>query len=117
MSHRNRIDPATEKVLAGIENEELAARYPNRAHFISADNPQQGEMATRALFAGDPVVIVYPDGHELLVQPEETHGLARWSRAAAALLLRFRGLDQRTIQLPPRAHIEARDSGGHPIAA
>ncbi len=24
-------------------------------------------MATRALFEGDPVVIVYPDGHELLV--------------------------------------------------
>ena len=74
-------------------------------------------MATRALFDGDPVVIVYPDGHELLVQPEEAHGFARWSRAAAALLLRFRRLDRGTLQLPPRAHIEARDSGGHPIAA
>jgi hypothetical protein len=111
------IDPATERVLASIEDEELAARYPNRAHFISAGNPHQGEMATRALFEGDPVVIVYPDGHELLVQPEPTRGFARWSRAVAALLLRFRRFDRGTVQLPPRAHIEARDSGGHPIAA
>ena len=117
MTHDANIDPATERVLAGIENDELAARYPDRAHFISADNPHQGEMATRALFEGDPVVIVYPDGHELLVQPELAHGFARWSRAAAALLLRFRRFDQGTVQLPPRARIEARDSGGHPIAA
>ena len=117
MSPDANIDPATKRVLAGIEDEGLAARYPNRAHFISADNPHQGEMATRALFEGDPVVIVYPDGHELLVQPEQAHGFARWSRAAAALLLRFKRLDQGSLQLPPRAHIEARDSGGHPIAA
>jgi len=44
-------------------------------------------MATRALFEGDPIVIVYPDGHKLLVQPEQTYGFARWSRAAVALLL------------------------------
>jgi hypothetical protein len=117
MSPDANTDPATERVLAGIENEELAARYPNRAHFISADNPHQGETATRALFEGDPVVIVYPDGHELLAQPEQARGFARWSRAAAGLLLRFRRLDQSTAQLPPRAHIEARDSGGQPIAA
>ena len=54
MSHDADIDPATERVLAGIEDEDMAARYPNRAHFISADNPHQGEMATRALFDGDP---------------------------------------------------------------
>lgn len=117
MSHDPNIDAATERVLAGIADEELAARYPNRAHFISADNPHQGEMATRALFDGDPVVIVYPDGHELLVRPEQAHGFARWSLAVAALLLRLRRRDQGTVQLPPRAHIEARDSGGHQIAA
>lgn len=100
MSHDANIDSATERVLAGIENEELAARYPDRAHFISADNPHQGEMAARALFEGDPVVIVYPDGHELLVQPEPARGFARWSRAAAALLFRFRRFDQGTVQLP-----------------
>jgi hypothetical protein len=117
MSYDPNIDPATERVLAGIEDEELAARYPNRAHFISADNPHQGEMATRALFDGDPVVIVYPDGHELLVRPEQVHGVAGWALHLAMLLLRFRRRDQGDVQLPPRAHIEARDSGGHPIAA
>lgn len=116
MSHDVNVDPATERVLAGIEDDELAARYPNRAHFISADNPRQGEMATRALFEGDPVVIVYPDGHELLVQPERAEGFTRWSRVVAGLLLRFRRLDRGTVQLPPLARIEARDSGGHPIA-
>ncbi len=32
-------------------------------------------MATRALFAGDPVVLVLPDGHELLMTPEHARGL------------------------------------------
>lgn len=118
MSRDANIDPATERVLASIGNEELAARYPNRAHFISANNPHQGEMATRALFDGDPVVIVYPNGHELLVRPEEVHGLARLPLIVAAVLLRLRRRDQAdTVQLPPRARIEARDSTGHPIAA
>jgi len=71
MSRDANIDSATERVLASIDDEELAARYPNRAHFISADNPHQTEMAKRALFDGDPFVIVYPDGHELLIRPGE----------------------------------------------
>ena len=33
-------------------------------------------MATRALFAGEPVVLVFPDGHELLVTPEHASGVA-----------------------------------------
>jgi len=70
MSGDANLDPATAKVLAGIADEDLAARYPNRAHFIAADNPHQGEMATRALLDGHPVVIVFPDGHELLVWPD-----------------------------------------------
>jgi hypothetical protein len=117
MSRDAKTDPATERVLASIDDEVLAARYPNRTHFISADNPNQGEMATRALFDGDPVVIVYADGHELLVRPEEVHGPARWSLAVTALLLRFRRRNHDAVQFPPRARIEARDSTGHPIAA
>lgn len=117
MTHQPDIDPAVEKVIASIGDEELAARYPNRTHFISADNPDQGEMATRALFDGDPVVIVYSDGHELLVRPEQANGLAGWALHLAALLL-FRRRDRgAAVQLPPRARIEARDSTGHPIAA
>lgn len=103
---------------ASIGDEELAARYPNRAHFISAGNPDQGEMATQALFSGDPVVIVSPDGHELLVRPEHLGVVAALFLAAAAFFLkhrRRRGAD--VVQLPLGARIEARDSNGHPIAA
>jgi len=70
MSRDVKIDPAAERVIASIEDEELAARYPDRTHFVSADNP---DLATRALFDGDPVAIVYADRQELLVLPEEVH--------------------------------------------
>src|SRR4051794_1659402 len=73
---------AVEKVVAGIDDPEVEARYPDRTHFIPADNPRHGEMATRALFSGDPVVLVYPDGRELLLTPEHARGVA-----ALALLL------------------------------
>ena len=112
------IDPATQRVLAGIEDPELAARYPDRTHFIAADHPRQGEMATRALFSGDPVVLVYPDGHELLVTPERVAGMAALFLLIAALFMRLRRRkDGDAVQLPPGAHIEARDSAGLPIAA
>lgn len=112
------VDPAVEKVIASIGDEELAARYPSRAHFISAENPYQGEMATEALFAGDPVVIVYPDGHELLVRPEHVGGVVALLLAAAAFLLKHRRRRSAdVVQLPLGARIEARDSTGHPIAA
>jgi hypothetical protein len=111
-------DPAVEKVIASIGDAELAARYPDRTHFISAENPHQGEMATEALFAGDPVVIVYPDGHELLVRPEHVGGVAALFLAAAAFFVRHRRRRAAdVVQLPLGARIEARDSSGHPIAA
>ncbi|HEX8959689.1 MAG TPA: hypothetical protein VF770_07695, partial [Solirubrobacterales bacterium] len=110
--------PAVEKVLATIGDEELAARYPDRAHFISAGSPHQGEMATRALFAGDPVVIAYPDGHELLMLPEHARGIVAVFLSAAAFFLKHRRRRETdVVQLPPRARIEARDATGHPIAA
>ncbi len=112
------VDPAVEKVIASIGDEELAARYPDRAHFISAGNSHQGEMATQALFAGDPVVIVYHDGRELLIRPEEVGGIVAVLLILVAFVFKHRrrkGAD--VIQLPPRARIEARDSTGHPIAA
>jgi len=43
-------------------------------------------MATAALLAGDPVVIVYPDGHELLVLPEHARGVTAFFLSAAALV-------------------------------
>jgi hypothetical protein len=112
------VDPAVERVIASIGDEQLAARYPDRAHFISAGNPHQGEMATQALFAGDPVVIVYPDGHELLVRPEHVGGIAALFLVVAAFFLRHRRRQSAdVVQLPPRARIEARDAHGEPIAA
>jgi hypothetical protein len=114
----SKLDPATKRVIAGIHDDELAARYPDKAHFISAENPNQGAMATAALFSGEPVVIVYPDGHELLVRPEHAAGLVGLLLLLTAFAWKFRRRRDRTIlQLPPRAQIEARDSSGQPIAA
>lgn len=62
-------DPATERLIACIEDEEFAARYPGRTHFISAGDPHQGTMAVGALSEGDPVALVYRDGYELLIRP------------------------------------------------
>lgn len=118
VSREANIDPATERVLASIDDEELAGRYPDRVHFISADDPNQGEMATQALFSGDPVVIVYADGHELLVRPEHAVGVVAVLLGLAAFFSKLRrrsGGD--VVQLPPRIRIEARDSSGQPIAA
>ena len=111
-------DVAVEKVIASIGDEELAARYPDRTHFISASSPAHGEMASRALSDGDPVAIVYSDGHELLIRPEEVGGAVAFLGLLAAFLLRHRRRKSAdVVQLPPRARIEARDATGHPIAA
>lgn len=116
MTDHTHIDAATQRVLDTIENDELAARYPDGAHFIAATNPAQGKMATRALFAGEPVVIVYKDGHEMLLEPEKTRGLSRLLLRAAGFLSSRKNRNG-TMQLPPGARIEARDSTGHPLAA
>jgi hypothetical protein len=118
MSSDANIDPATQRVLATIGDEELASRYPNRTHFIAAENPHQSAMATDALFAGDPVAIVYADGHELLMEPNRATGFAALLLLAVGLLLKLQHRKQDdVVQFPPRARIEARDAHGHPIAA
>ena len=58
-----------------LEDPQLDARYPNRTHFVDAHNPHQALMTSRALFSGDPVVVVYPDGREVLFTPEPARGL------------------------------------------
>lgn len=83
------LDIAVERSIAYLGNPELEARYPNHTHFVGADNPRHAQMATEALLEGDPVVIVYPDGRELLIRPEPNGG----------------------------ARLEARDTSGAPIAA
>ncbi len=118
------MSPATEasvdKVLEGIDNPELAARYPKRAHFIAADHPQYGWMATRVLFQGDPVVLVYADGHETLFTPERAGGVVALLLFIALGWMWCRSRLTReveVIQFPPRTRIEARDSRGLPLAA
>ncbi|MCA1846130.1 MAG: hypothetical protein LC792_23655 [Actinobacteria bacterium] len=113
------LNEATKKVLAGIEDAEVAERYPDRAHFIAADNPQHGQMATRALFGGDPVVLVYPDGHELLMTPELARGIAALFLilAVAVMRLRSRKGPNNVVQLGSRIGMEARESAGLAIAA
>lgn len=113
------IGPATRKVIAGIDDSELDARYPNRTHFVDAQNPHQALMTSRALFNGDPVVVVYPDGREVLFTPAPSDRFASifLSIAIFWIKLRERPSAHEPIQLPPRTQIEVRDSSGLPIAA
>lgn len=83
------LDLIVERVIAWGADDQVAARYPNRARFIAADNPDHSTMAERGLAEGHPVVIVFPNGHELLIRPNGSEA--------------------------PR--IEARDESGLPIAA
>jgi hypothetical protein len=113
-------DASVQKVLEGVKDQELAGRYPTGTHLIAADHPQYGLMATRALFEGDPVVLVYPDGREILFTPEPTRGVLALLMFLALgwMLLRSRlRKEAEIIQFPPRTRIEARDSRGLPIAA
>ncbi|HEY5942254.1 MAG TPA: hypothetical protein VIT89_05255 [Solirubrobacterales bacterium] len=80
---------ASERALAWAQDHERDDRYPNRTHFVGVEHPEHDQWATEALLEGDPVVLIYPDGHELLINPQPGGG----------------------------AHLETRDSSGRPIAA
>ena len=83
------LDIAVERSIAYLGDPELEARYPNRTLLVGGDSPRHAQMATEGLLEGRPVVIVYPDGRELLIRPESSGG----------------------------ARLEARDTSGAPIAA
>lgn len=83
------LDLASQRALAWAQNHELDARYPNRTNFIGTEHPEHARWATEALLEGDPVILIYPDGNELLITPEPSGGV----------------------------RLEARDSSGQPIAA
>lgn len=89
MSRTDTFDLIVERVVAWGQDDQVASRYPNRAHFVAADHPDHGEMAGNALAEGDPVVLVFPNGNEVLIQPGENGAV----------------------------QVEARDSGGRPVAA
>jgi hypothetical protein len=83
------VDLASQRALAWAQDPERDARYPNRTNFIGVEHPEHHRWATEALLEGEPVVLIYPDGRELLISPESGGG----------------------------ARVEARDSSGRPIAA
>jgi hypothetical protein len=68
-----REDAAARRFDALLTSPELDT-YPSPMHLIATDNPRLDEMATPALLAGDAVLLVYDDGHELLICPEPTGG-------------------------------------------
>lgn len=42
-------------------------RQPNRTAFVAADTPDLGEVLKRCYLEGRPVMLVYADGRELLI--------------------------------------------------
>ncbi len=104
---------AVEKVIGGMLSPDLGARYPNRTHFIDAENPDQAVLTSRALFAGDPAAVIYPDGHEVLFTPERVTGVAGLLLLMAVQWMKLREHSTgEPVQLPPRVRVEARDAAG-----
>jgi hypothetical protein len=107
-----------EKILGGMLSADLGERYPNRTHFIDSENPDQALLTSRALFAGDPAAVIYPDGHEILFTPEHLSGVARLLFLMALHWIKLREHSSgESVQLPPRVRVEARDTSGLQHAA
>lgn len=79
-----------ERVIAWGQSDEVADRYPNSVYFLAADSPHLGDHAHRAFSEGHPVVLVFPNGDEVVIELGETGTPAR---------------------------VEVRDSDGQPLAA
>lgn len=61
-----RLDSAIDDAIAG-----RPARYPDGASFVGADMPRLGEILADSASEHRAVVLVYPDGRELIVEPRE----------------------------------------------
>jgi len=90
MSRIEASDLIVEKMVAWGQDDQVADRYPNRTHFIAADDREHGAKASRVLAEGDPVVLVFPNGDEVVIEPGENGTPAR---------------------------VEVRDSAGDPLPA
>jgi hypothetical protein len=90
MSQADTLDLITDRVIATMQLEEPLDRYPNQSCFIPADAPGHADSAGEALAEGHPVVLVFPNGDEVVIEPGENGTLAR---------------------------VEVRDSDGQPLAA
>lgn len=69
MSHDDTFGLIRERVVALMQREDVPDRYPDRAHFIAADHPDHEQMTGEALAEGAPVILVFPDGNEVLIEP------------------------------------------------
>lgn len=90
MSYEQTMDLIQERVIAWGQDDEVAKRYPNRAYFIAADGPYHHEHSRRAFSEGHPVVLVFPNGDEVVIEPGENGTPTR---------------------------VEVRDADGQPLAA
>jgi hypothetical protein len=77
MSYAATADLVTKKVIASMELEGPLDRYPNHAHFIAADDPEHSSKAAEAFAEGHPVVLVFPGGEEVVIEPGEDEAPAR----------------------------------------
>lgn len=80
------VDRAVESALASIDAPD---RYPSGTSFIAADLPSFDAHFRRVTNEGRPVVVVLPDGDEVLLQPRRgsvPHIVRRTFRALARML-------------------------------
>lgn len=77
MSQADTLDLITERVVAAMQLEEPLDRYPNQSCFIPADAPGHADSASEALAEGHPVVLVFPNGDEVVIEPGENGTPAR----------------------------------------
>ena len=82
-----KVDPADltfERFKAALEGD---GRYPQGAIFVDAEAPHAGSALVRNAREGLPVVLVYPDGVEKIIEAaspsEETAGLMESARRLA----------------------------------
>ncbi|MGH2880967.1 MAG: hypothetical protein ACRDK4_15340 [Solirubrobacteraceae bacterium] len=81
------MDRAVEATLKALEDPD---RYPSGTSFLAADLPSFDAHFRRITSEGRPIVVVLPDGEELLLQPGR-HRLARGIARLLKPLLGFLG--------------------------
>jgi hypothetical protein len=60
----------TERLMAGADGT-VDHPWPSGAHLIAADEEWAGDAVLRAATMGDPVVLFFPDGEEVLLTPSD----------------------------------------------
>lgn len=77
MNQAEKRDLITEKMIAWGRDDGVAERYPARAYFVAADSPSHGESVREAFSEGLAVVLVFPNGDEVVIEPAANGAPAR----------------------------------------